>query len=94
MVQFVGLARWIRLRRNEVIFGGLLSSPKALFQRNQQAIADFQLAQGKREMSTQVLEEPSPICWTAPSPEWVKANWDAALSHQRNRMGLAIIWER
>ena len=42
-------------------------------------------------MSTQVLEEPSPICWTTPSPKWVKANWDAALLHQRNRMGLAVV---
>jgi hypothetical protein len=47
MVLFVGLARHIWLRRNDVVFGGVLSSPNnILFQRTQQSITEFQLAQG------------------------------------------------
>jgi hypothetical protein len=45
-VLFAGLARHIWLRRNDVVFGGVLSSPNNLFQRTQQSITEFQLAQG------------------------------------------------
>jgi ribonuclease HI len=91
MEQVAGLARRIWLRRNEVVFGGLLSSPQFLLQRTDQAIADFKLAQGTRAMLIEGLTIPGSTHWTAPSQEWIKANWDAALSQQRNRMGLAAV---
>jgi ribonuclease HI len=79
------------LRRNDVVFGGFLTSPNILFGRTQQSITEFQIVQGKREMIPLVLEDTRPICWSALDQEWVKANWDAALSQQRNRMGLAVV---
>jgi hypothetical protein len=80
MVQVAGLTRRIWLRRNEVVFKGLLSSPQSLLQRIDQAIADFKLAQGARAIPMVALNRPGTTHWTAPSQEWIKVNWDAALS--------------
>lgn len=30
-------------------------------------------------------------CWTAPSPGWVKANWDAPLESQKGLVGCAVV---
>jgi hypothetical protein len=52
-------------------------------------MADFKLAKGTRERPIEEIAVPGQ--WTAPSQEWIKVNWDVALSQQRNRMSLAVV---
>jgi hypothetical protein len=80
MVQVAGLIRRIWLRRNEVVFGGIMSSPQSLLQRTDQAIAKFNLAQEIRTITREAMTRPGFSQWTAPSQAWIKVNWDAALS--------------
>jgi hypothetical protein len=51
MVQVTGIVRRIWLIRNEVVFGGSMSSPQGLMQTTLRAIDDFQLAQRLKETS-------------------------------------------
>jgi hypothetical protein len=58
MVQVAGLIRRIWLRRNEVVFRGLISSPQSLLQRTDQAIAEFKLAQETRVIPREAVTRP------------------------------------
>ena len=80
MIIVAGLARPIWLRRNDVVFGGSMSSPQVLLQLTLRAIDDFQLAQGLRETNLlDQVEQYLQTCWSAPLPGWVKANLDTSL---------------
>jgi ribonuclease HI len=52
-------------------------------------MVDFKLYKGTRERPIEEIAVPGR--WTAPSQDWIKVNWDATLSQQRNRMGLAAV---
>jgi hypothetical protein len=47
LVQFVGLARRIWLRRNEVVHGGVFSHPRTILQQTTNSIQEYAMAQGK-----------------------------------------------
>jgi hypothetical protein len=52
LAQFVGLARCIWLRRNEVVCGEVFSHPNIIVQIIVWSIQEFTLAQGKGEQLT------------------------------------------
>ncbi|XP_059431505.1 uncharacterized protein LOC132165008 [Corylus avellana] len=91
LCQFVGLARRIWLRRNELVHGGLFSHPKLLMEKTELAIQEFNLAQARGEQSMPLSVEPAGVRWSAPLQGWVKANWDAALDRKSGWMGLGVV---
>lgn len=88
MRMFVGIARRIWLRRNEVVHGGLFSSPKELMLRTKGALLDYQQAQKKR-VPTGVSNMLVP--GLTPPAGWVLVNWDAALDKERGRVGMGVL---
>jgi hypothetical protein len=79
VVLFVGLAKRIWMRRNDLVFGGFFASQQVLLQATIRTVEEYHLAQGLRDRPLQVAGIQGQACWTAPSPGWVKANWDASL---------------
>ena len=88
---FVGLARHIWLRRNDVIHGGKFVHPGKIILQTRKATTEFQQAQVVGEVEQHHSSVQGPSGWSAPSPGWVKANWDAALDPKGGRMGYGAV---
>jgi hypothetical protein len=91
VVLFVGLAKRIWMRRNDLVHGGLFASPQVLLQATIRTVEEYQLAQGLRDRPLQEEGIQGQTCWSAPSPGWVKANWDASLDMQKGLLGCAVV---
>ena len=74
IAQFAGLARCLWLRHNEVVHGGVWSSPQSLVQAITLAFEDFQMAKEMREPSSAVGMGCNLGHWTAPPFGWMKVN--------------------
>ena len=86
-----GLAQRLWWRCNEVVQGGVWSSPQSLVRASTQALEDFQMAKEVREPSLMVGMRHISDRWTAPPLGWMKANWDAAIDHNQGMMGGAVV---
>ncbi|XP_059436591.1 uncharacterized protein LOC132169595 [Corylus avellana] len=87
---FVGLARRILLRRNEVVHGGDLIHPSVLLRLTTNAITEYHLATATEEPAqVSIVEHPSR--WMAPYAGWLKMNWDAALNHSQGYTGFGLV---
>ena len=89
--QFVGMARRLWLRRNDVIHGGHFVHPNVLVQQTNTAIEDFSRANKLDSHGTDEGDRQDPIQWQRPPLGWFKANWDASVSKQQGRMGLGVV---
>jgi ribonuclease HI len=88
--KFVGVARRIWLRRNEVVHGGCFTHLTMIIQATTRAIADFNTAHGKND--EQVVDAlQSTVRWAAPMTGWVKANWDASLDGLNGWNGFGVV---
>jgi ribonuclease HI len=90
-VQFMGLARHIWLRRNEVLYGGVFTHPRELMIQTIRAGEEYKQAQQAGDAFPAVERVPVDSRWKAPAYGWVKANWDAALDSKTGRMGFGVI---
>jgi hypothetical protein len=88
---FTRLARRLWLRRNDLIHGGLFVPPEIIFSQATRAMEDFQAAQ--EGVPTIVPSSSLGVLsrWEAPSPGWVKLNWDAALNNQEGKYGGGVV---
>jgi ribonuclease HI len=89
--QFVGIARRIWLRRNEVMHGGSFQHPNSIVKLAQQATEVYQSLRNGRDVEPTVFTEVIENVWKAPSPGWFKANWDAGIDKKNGRVGLGVI---
>jgi hypothetical protein len=88
---FVGIARRIWLRRNEVIHDGKFAHPNLIVhQANQigEIVHTFKAKQRDLAPSSGVATS---YGWKAPSQDSLKINWDAGVDLKRGRVGLGVI---
>jgi hypothetical protein len=88
--QFVGMARRLWLRRNDVLHGGHFIHPNVLVQQAHTAIEEFFRANSLDVPMTGEGDRHEPIQWRPLPLGWYKVNWDASLSKQHGRMGLGV----
>jgi ribonuclease HI len=88
--QFVGLARRIWLRRNEVVHGGMFTHPSVIMQITRRAIADFQAAHEKQAVQN-TSSGLQGTRWEAPQFGWLKANWDAGYNKAQGCTGFGVV---
>ena len=69
---FVGIARRIWLRRNEVVHGGSFMSPNTLMQRAKNALEDFLAIFPSTTVMPQLPVSIGVQRWRAPESSWVK----------------------
>jgi ribonuclease HI len=92
--QFVGIARRLWLRRNEVVHGGRMMHPNDLVSQTKTAMVEFAEATD-REAKTIApalgghIERN--IKWQPPDTGWAKANWDASLAKDKGWMGFGVV---
>jgi ribonuclease HI len=91
---FIGLARRLWMIRNNMLHGGSFVPPAVIFNQANRALEEFKVtqAEGPTNLPSTVIGVLSR--WKAPSPRWVKINWDAALNSKGNRQGGGMmIWD-
>jgi hypothetical protein len=71
---FVGLARKLWLRRNEILHGGRFCGPDAMIEQVKKAIEDFELASGDDSCTTRQQVSQGDEKWQAPPVGKWKAN--------------------
>ena len=87
LLKFAGLVRRIWLRRNDVLHGGKFSHPNTIWQQTLNSIQEFALAQKLEQANGPHMV----IRWQAPTSNWCKGNWDAAVNTESDRMGLGAV---
>jgi ribonuclease HI len=85
------IARRIWLRRNSFLFEGVFLPPGQLFLQSIVAMEDFNSASvSVASARERTLTLPMPR-WKKPDEGMIKANWDAALDIQTQRMGVGTV---
>ena len=88
---FVGIARKIWFRRNEVVHGGSFTHPNVLVQRAKEAVADFRDANMPVDPGVEGRSRSTPARWVGPRSGWSKLNWDAAVSEAHGTVGMGAV---
>ncbi|XP_042974616.1 uncharacterized protein LOC122306248 [Carya illinoinensis] len=80
-------------RRNEVIFQNEFTSPLSLMKQVNQKLQDLKLLQHPTQIIPAMQEERvEPLqVWKAPPYGYYKINWDAAVDHKNQRVGIGVI---
>lgn len=89
--QFVGIARRIWLRRNEVIHGGPFLHPSRIVQQATQAMEVFQALRSGSKITPPPADHPTINPWMAPPNGWFKANWDAGVNRRKGCVGIGVV---
>jgi ribonuclease HI len=85
---FVGVARRLWLRRNELIYEGNFVPPKVLMKLSIDGVIDYSKANEKMPPTTPMDRTSG---WITPPPGWIVAHWDAAIDGVRGRLGLGVV---
>jgi ribonuclease HI len=88
---FVGIARRLWLRRNEVVHGGRFVHPNVVVQQTITAVRNYQEIVAKGQQHGVINSLDSSGKWQAPPPGWVKANWDASVDIKSGKVGLGAV---
>jgi hypothetical protein len=88
---FMGTARQIWMRRNEVLHGGNFVQPGMLVQLVKKSIEEFQQAYAGEDAICQSSSRPEMSSWLTPTQGWVKVNWDATLDSKAGWMGYRVL---
>jgi hypothetical protein len=83
------MARRIWLRRNSVVFGGLISPPGLLVQSTKESLEAYHHVRKLPGLGT--TTRPARSRWKKPPAGVLKVNWDAALDQSSNSMGVGVI---
>lgn len=89
---FATMARNVWLRRNAIVFGGILTHPTMLVQQAKEEMMAYALVEqgrgiGALQKQTQAAH---PNKWQKPLEGVFKLNWDASNDLARKRMGLGV----
>jgi hypothetical protein len=87
---FARIARGMWLRRNEVVHGGKFLHPTLLVQKAVHVAEEFAEMAPSGKQNTGDRKQAGGQKWSAPSPGWVKLNWDASIEREAGKMG--YIW--
>jgi ribonuclease HI len=87
--QFVGLARRIWKRRNDVVHGKAFVHPDILAKGALLAVEEFVAANETGVVASTMA--PHSNAWTAPQPGWLKVNWDASFQRTHSWMGFGVV---
>jgi hypothetical protein len=88
---FVGIARKIWLRRNDVVHGNSFTHPTILVLCARKNLADFLQATKHGTGNLFEKREVGPRSWAAPGAGRLKVNWDASLNRIAGLMGLGVV---
>jgi ribonuclease HI len=88
---FVGIARKIWMRRNDVIHGNSFAHPTTLVQCARRNLEEFFQASEDNPVGSPTGRDESVRRWKAPPPGWLKANWDASLDRRHGKMGCGVV---
>jgi ribonuclease HI len=91
MAIFVGIARRIWMRRNDVVYGGNFTHPTTIVHMVSRAVEEFREAQDHEITAVTDAAEARMTRWVAPAQGWLKANWDASLDSKAGRMGCGVV---
>jgi ribonuclease HI len=91
VAQFVSITRRIWLRRNGLVHEGSFLHPNRLVQQAIQAVEQFQTMLAEKKEALPSNSEQQPVHWMAPTPGYLKANWDAGFDRQNGRLGMGVI---
>jgi hypothetical protein len=83
-------ARQIWIRRNKLVFEGEFTHPRVVARAAvDQLEFHVKVNQGyeREEQGRQIEDEK----WSAPRPDYVKINWNAALDHMKKLMGVGVV---
>ena len=92
--QFVGIARRLWLRRNEMVHGSRMTHPNELVLQTKTAMTEFAATTKKGERTRAPIprgDVERNVKWQPPDAGWVKANWDASLAKDKGWMGLGAV---
>lgn len=87
---FVGIARR-RLRRNEVVHGGVFSHPNTVVRQALMAVGYYQTTLAGTIQTDVYAGSIVPRKWQAPPHGWFKVNWDASVDKKNGRVGLGAV---
>jgi ribonuclease HI len=88
---FVGLARKIWFRRNEVVHGGSFTHPNVLVQQAKEAVAEFKAANIHVDQGVEGRSMLRTKRWVRPCSGWYKLNWDAAVCEAQGTVGMGAV---
>jgi ribonuclease HI len=88
---FVGTARLLWLRRNDVVFGKMLQHPTEVAKRAKRHVEEFLQASENRNMDAPSVAAQRDRRWRAPEEGWLKANWDASSARSQDRLGFGVV---
>jgi hypothetical protein len=88
---FVGTARLLWLRRNDVVFGKMLQHPTEVAKRAKRHVEEFLQASENRNMDAPSVAVQRDRRWRAPEEGWLKANWDASSARSQDRLGFGVV---
>jgi ribonuclease HI len=89
---FIIVARLLWFRRNQVVHGGEMQSPISVMKQAKEQIDTFERATASRvHNSTSAVPINKEKKWEKPPMNFVKVNWDAAISKEHNITGVGVI---
>jgi hypothetical protein len=88
---FVGLARQVWLRRNGFIHDRTFAHPDLLVRKAYSSIDEDDATCSRDGLVREPVGEMEKGTWQAPPNGVHKANWDAALNHQSERIDIGIV---
>jgi hypothetical protein len=88
--QFAGIVRRLWLKQNEIVHGGPFQHPNLLLQHAVSAAEEFAAI---HVTTNQLKNRWTEACqkWRAPTPGWVKLNWDASMEVETGQMGYGAL---
>lgn len=87
-MQFVGIARRILLRRNDLVYGGNFWHPAEIIRHMQSARLSYNVAHAGVHTTRETGRQ---LQWLAPPTGWIMANWDASVDRPRGIWGMGVI---
>ena len=91
LILFVGMARRIWHRRNDVIHGVVFMHPNEIVRESRLAVEDFKNAQQDTTGPPPSQAAQNRSSWMAPMEGWYKTNWDVAISKEKGLVGMGIV---
>ena len=79
------------MRRTGLIHNGTFGHLDVLIQKAYESLAEYDEACSKEGMRRALAREIERRTWQAPSDGILKANWDVALNHHSERIGIGIV---
>jgi hypothetical protein len=89
---FATVARQLWFRRNIVVQGGVFQSPTMILRQAREQLESYKTVGTRdRNMGDEIAPVVRCMKWEKPPEDYLKLNWDAAVSRETNRVGVGVI---